>query len=195
MKLALIMLAAGNSRRFGSNKLFYPIEGKAMYLHILEKLFLVKERIESTEITCSVTVVTQYSQIAEKAVRLGAKVQLNPHPEEGISSSLKLGLNVNEDADACLFTVSDQPWISQETILEMILKFVASEKGMACLWSDTKPGNPCIFSKCYYPELLSLEGDTGGKRIMKLHKDDVLRIPVTDARQLTDLDTCPEKEK
>ena len=38
MKIALIMLAAGNSRRFGSNKLLYEIEGKPMYRHILEKL-------------------------------------------------------------------------------------------------------------------------------------------------------------
>lgn len=195
MKLALIMLAAGNSRRFGSNKLFYPIEGKAMYLHILEKLLLLRDRMENTGISCSVTVVTQYPEIAEDAARLGTEVQINPHPEEGISSSLKLGLNANQDADACLFTVSDQPWITVETILEMILQFLASDKGMACLWSDEKFGNPCIFSKCYYPEMLSLEGDTGGKKVMKLHKEDVLRVPVTDARQLTDMDTCPEKEK
>ena len=43
MKIALIMLAAGNSRRFGSNKLLYEIEGKPMYRHILEKLMIVAE--------------------------------------------------------------------------------------------------------------------------------------------------------
>ena len=38
MKIAFVMLAAGNSRRFGSNKLLYEIEGKPMYLLTLEKL-------------------------------------------------------------------------------------------------------------------------------------------------------------
>ena len=45
MKIALIMLAAGNSRRFGSNKLLYEIEGKPMYRHILEKLLIVAVNI------------------------------------------------------------------------------------------------------------------------------------------------------
>ena len=49
MKIALIMLAAGNSRRFGSNKLLYEIEGKPMYRHILEKLLIVAEWLEETE--------------------------------------------------------------------------------------------------------------------------------------------------
>ena len=49
MKIALIMLAAGNSRRFGSNKLLYEIDGKPMYRHILEKLMIVAEWLEETE--------------------------------------------------------------------------------------------------------------------------------------------------
>ena len=49
MKIALIMLAAGNSRRFGRNKLLYEIEGKPMYRHILEKLLIVAEWREETE--------------------------------------------------------------------------------------------------------------------------------------------------
>ena len=49
MKIALIMLAAGNSRRFGSNKLLYEIDGKPMYRHILEKLMIVAEQLEETE--------------------------------------------------------------------------------------------------------------------------------------------------
>ena len=49
MKISLIMLAAGNSRRFGSNKLLYEIDGKPMYRHILEKLMVVAEQLEETE--------------------------------------------------------------------------------------------------------------------------------------------------
>ena len=49
MKIALIMLAAGNSRRFGSNKLLYEIDGKPMYRYILEKLMVVAEQLEETE--------------------------------------------------------------------------------------------------------------------------------------------------
>ena len=46
MKLGLIMLAAGNSRRFGSNKLLYGIDGMPMYRHILLELKKVKAALE-----------------------------------------------------------------------------------------------------------------------------------------------------
>ncbi|MFR2214106.1 MAG: NTP transferase domain-containing protein [Ruminococcus sp.] len=173
MKIALIMLAAGNSRRFGSNKLLYEIEGKPMYRHILEKLMIVAEWLEETEciekvecgehlekqneegykeehIECNkviaplgeikgklfkqrecykrITVVTQYEEIEQAARSLGVNVYINPHPDEGISSSLKIGLKANLDVDACLFTVSDQPWLTIATIRQLITLLKTSAK-------------------------------------------------------------------
>lgn len=57
----------------------------------------------------------------------------NPHPEDGISSSVKIGLNASLDADAVLFTVSDQPWLTSETICELIHVFLNTSKGIACV--------------------------------------------------------------
>ena len=59
------MLAAGNSRRFGSNKLLYEIEGKPMYLLTLEKLKKASETIPESEII----VVTQYEEIVKMCIR------------------------------------------------------------------------------------------------------------------------------
>ena len=44
MKIAMIMLAAGNSRRFGGNKLLYEVDGMPMYRHILDLLMRSEER-------------------------------------------------------------------------------------------------------------------------------------------------------
>jgi len=92
MKLGLIMLAAGNSRRFGSNKLLYGIDGMPMYRHILLELKKVKAALEEQGHRCEITVVTQYEEIAQEAEKLGARFLYNLHPDEGISSSLKIGL-------------------------------------------------------------------------------------------------------
>lgn len=48
MKIAMIMLAAGNSRRFGANKLLYEIDGIPMYRHVLEQLDDTKKKIENS---------------------------------------------------------------------------------------------------------------------------------------------------
>ena len=217
MKIALIMLAAGNSRRFGSNKLLYEIDGKPMYRHILEKLMVVTELLEKNEyeslercekqneesnriIAASdetvkrdncykkITVVTQYEEIEQTARSLGANVYINPHSDEGISSSLKIGLKANLDADACLFTVSDQPWLTTATIHQLITLQENSGKGIACVSCEGKLGNPCVFSKKYYDALLSITGDKGGKSVMTAHRDDTAVLKVKDVRELTDMD-------
>lgn len=179
MKLALIMLAAGNSRRFGSNKLVYHVEGKEMYLHTLEQLFLVKEALQEG-VSCQITVVTQYQEITEAAKKMGAHVLLNAHPEEGISSSLKIGLRANLDSRACLFTVADQPWLTAETVECLIREFLESGRDIGCISQDGTPGNPCIFAEKYYQELLMLEGDKGGKKVLKAHPEDVFFLPATN---------------
>lgn len=200
MKIAMIMLAAGNSRRFGANKLLYEVDGIPMYRHVLGQLIQVKRQLEEglnrtytgnlPDIKCRIAVVTQYDSIAETAVEQGIQVLYNPHPEKGISSSLKIGLNANLDADAVLFTVSDQPWLTCDTICKLIQTFLDSGKEIACISCQGKMGNPCIFSKKYYEELLSLEGDKGGKRVIMKHLKDTCIYEVNDARELEDIDYC-----
>lgn len=188
MKLGLIMLAAGNSRRFGSNKLLYTIDGEPMYRHILGELLKVQQVLLSKGHTCRITVVTQYDEIAEDARNQGAQVLYNLHPDEGISSSLKIGLRFNREMDACLFAVSDQPWLCGKTILDLIQVFIREGKGMACVEHDGKTGNPCIFSEKYFEELLKLEGDTGGKRVITGHRRDVAVMKITNRQEIMDID-------
>ena len=57
MKIAMIMLAAGNSRRFGANKLLYEIDGIPMYRHVLEQLDDTKKKMEN--------IYSEYSDITE----------------------------------------------------------------------------------------------------------------------------------
>ena len=162
MKIALVMLAAGNSRRFGSNKLLYEIEGKPMYLLTLEKLKKASEKIPESEII----VVTQYEEIVKKAGEMKIPVFINPRPEDGISLSMQIGLMSVRDTDACLFTVSDQPWLEADTVVALTELFENEKKGMACIRWNGKTGNPCIFGQKYYEELMEISGDKGGKKII-----------------------------
>lgn len=208
MKIAMIMLAAGNSRRFGANKLLYEIDGIPMYRHVLEQLDDTKKKIENiyseysdivqlnnlyrnnitAKIICNIIVITQYDAIAEAVKTKEIQVLYNPHPEDGISSSVKIGLNASLDADAVLFTVSDQPWLTSETICELIHVFLNTPKGIACVSCQGKMGNPCIFDRKYYNELLSLEGDKGGKKVIMKHLDDTQIYEIAAGRELEDID-------
>ena len=66
----IIYMAAGNSRRFGSNKLFYELDGKPMYRHLLDRLAEIKNRYnksKSDSQTIDITVVTRYREILTTA--------------------------------------------------------------------------------------------------------------------------------
>lgn len=64
----IIYMAAGNSRRFGSNKLFYELDGKPMYRHLLERLIEIKDRynkLKSDSPAIDITAVTRYREILD----------------------------------------------------------------------------------------------------------------------------------
>ena len=66
MRVTILYLAAGNSRRFGENKLLYPLDGKAVYRHLLDRLAQIARRHENWELL----VVTQYERILEELAPL-----------------------------------------------------------------------------------------------------------------------------
>lgn len=184
-EIAVILLAAGNSRRFGEeNKLLHLIDGKPMILHTLEKL---------SALGCgSVIVVTQYEEVEALARQVGAGVYYNPHPQEGISSSVKIGVKANIQAKAWLFCVGDQPYLTLDTLEGLINTFLQQGKGIGAVSYEGKIMNPCIFSRKYLDELLELQGDTGGKHIIVSHRDDTTLYQLFNGREVWDIDKKQE---
>ena len=201
-KLSLILLAAGNSVRYGANKLMTEMpDGRRMYQVMLDMLddtvnrFRTEEYRNRFRTELSVTVVTQekYNELAEAAVEKSFRVFFNPAPERGIASSLQTGLSQNLDADACLFTVCDQPSLSAETLETIIRCFLEGGSGIVCASAGGVPGNPCLFSSEFYRELMALSGDRGGKQIVKKHLDKVSLVEV-GTEELKDVDYPENRE-
>lgn len=188
MKIKIIYLAAGNSRRFGSNKLYYEIEDKPMFRYGLETLEKVLEKKEDV----SLTVVTEYLQIRQyvqerkKIWKERISVVGSPESKKGISYSIRAGL-ADGEADYYLFSVADQPWISDETILHLIRE--VTEGGYIGGFVEWKgiSGNPAIFSAKLLPELLALEGDTGGKKLLQ-NREKVCIVQAHKHIEIKDID-------
>jgi molybdenum cofactor cytidylyltransferase len=187
IKINLILLAAGNSTRFKGNKLLEVINDKPMYMNVIEKVIKLKFN--------KIILVTQYEVIKEALFDYPVKVVMNNHSELGISHSINLGINTDLEADAYMFMVCDQPFISLKSIKELINCFIKTNKGMACAEYDGNLGNPTIFSVKYREELLNLKGDVGGKSVMKKHLEDLERVAINNELELMDIDTREELEK
>ncbi len=205
--LNLILMAAGNSERYGANKLLAFIQGKPMYRHIFDHL--VRYQDEHAE-NCRVTVVSQYDEILEAAVEAGLEAVRNPRPEDGISLTIRLGIEAGQkklhkltagdkipddpDREGAVFFTADQPFIRYETLESYLQSAHRIETGILAAAHDGISGNPVSFDQAYYPELLELSGDVGGKRVMNRHPDDVSFFEM-EPLELVDIDRPMEENK
>ena len=183
----LILLAAGLSRRFGGNKLLADWKGNPLYTYSL----LALSRLAGQRQDCRLTVVTRYEEIQAQALALGARVCWNDHSEEGISSSLRLGLESAPEADFYLCSVADQPDLTADAAGGFLDAFLASGKPLGCVTHQGWPGNPAIFHRRYREELLALRGDVGGRRVLERHWEERFLWP---GPALPDLDTPQDFE-
>lgn len=174
-----ILLAAGNSRRFGGNKLLEPFQGKLLYEYTLE--------LAGNLLLDEIILVTQYEEIMKREKGKGITLIYNPNPEKGISESIKLGVKQAGPEADLIFFVCDQPYLKKETVLGMQQEFFKNPTGIVCAKSKLRSGNPNIFASCFYDELLKLENDVGGKKIIKTCPE-VVRYHEVDEKELLDLD-------
>lgn len=139
-------------------------------------------------------VVSQYEEILTEAERQGISGVKNPHSERGISSSLQIGLEaagcfkIRATETYYMFFVADQPFLRKETVENFLADFEKSGKKIGCMSYRNTPGNPVIFHECFVPELMALQGDTGGKKVLKKHLEEVFFYEVQDPGELEDWD-------
>lgn len=187
MNLACVVTAAGLSKRFGSDKLAYLVEGKPMGIRCLEMYaplpFSHKILVTSKE--------RRYLQKAGE--ELGFEVCLNPNPAGGMGASVAMGTKaaVNRSPDGILYAVGDQPYLTQKSVLALLEAF---EKEPDCIWvlgAKGRRGKPSIFPKSCFAELLQVTGDTGGRPVIQAHPE-LLRILEVEEKELLDLDIREE---
>ncbi len=183
----ILYLASGSSRRFGGNKLLHPLENKPMFLHGLETL----QQAAQGRPDCTLTVVSRYGEIRQAARERGLRAVDSPESQQGVSYTIKAGLAALgrlQEGDFILFAVADQPWLTAAAVTRLL---DAARPGVVCasLCYGDRPGNPALFSAALVPQLLALEGDTGGRAVLK--KYPCLKIPVQDPRELEDIDCQP----
>ena len=136
MRVTILYLAAGNSRRFGENKLLYPLDGKAVYRHLLDRLAQIAGRHENWELL----VVTQYERILEELAPLVKAGRLqtvfSPDSEKGISYTIRAGIEAAEkqNADACACFAADQPYLKEETAERFLESMEMQKAPLGCVF-------------------------------------------------------------
>lgn len=108
-------------------------------------------------------------QIAPRLDDLNVAIALNPDFASGQASSLKAGIRaIPQVADAVLFLLGDQPTIEPEVIDAVINEYGTSGADIVqARYGGDTAGHPVLFSRRLIPELMNLEGDEGGRSIIR----------------------------
>ena len=180
LRIGCLVMAAGCGSRFGRNKLEAEVDGKSLLRRALEAV--------PAEEFHRITVVTQYDGAAALAESFGFDVVRNDRPQDGLSCTVRLGTEAMADCDAILYQVADQPLLERGTVRRELEFFRAHPDCIVGLSHNGVRGNPCVFPRRFFPELMALEGDVGGNVVIRAHPEALLLFEAP-AAELRDVDT------
>jgi molybdenum cofactor cytidylyltransferase len=184
--VAAIILAAGRSTRMGGpNKLLAELSGKKLVRIAAEQALASK--------AAEVIVVTGHqADLVEQALQ-GLKVKFvrNPDFAGGLASSVKAGISaVSADADGAVICLGDMPLIDSGLIGRLIDGFAPDRGNLIVVpVADGRRGNPVLWSRRFFKELMALDGDIGARHLIARHAEAVAEVPVEGEGAFLDIDT------
>jgi molybdenum cofactor cytidylyltransferase len=181
--ISTILLAAGLSTRMEKDKLLLEYNSKTFLEHSIDLLIKlpVYERIIVT------------TQARQKHVRLPHTIKLciNPHPEQGISSSIRAGIEAATGTHY-LFLNADQPKLTAKDLQPLLDAATTNPESIILPIIDSKPCTPTIFPSTFREKLKKLHGDNGGRIIRDANKKLWYTIQPANQENFTDIDNADE---
>jgi molybdenum cofactor cytidylyltransferase len=184
--IAAVVLGAGRSSRMGGpNKLLAEIGGRPLIRHVVDAALASRAR--------PVVVVTGHQRDKVEAALAGLSVKFvdNPYFADGLGTSLKAGIAaLPADVDGAIVCLGDMPQVDAALIDRLIGAFDPDHGALVVVPTiDGKRGNPVVWSRRFFPDLMAVEGDVGARYLIGRYTEAVAEVPLTGTAVLTDVDT------
>ena len=190
-RVGVLVLAAGRSTRMGGpNKMLADANGEPLVVHA------VKAALESQ----AVEIVVVLGHMAEQ-VRAGIEASIpgrsrlrfvtNPDFVEGLSTSVRTGIGtLSSNVDAAIVQLGDMPGVGAGLLNRLISAFSPVEGRAICVPTvGGKRGNPVLWARRFFSEMITLSGDSGAKHLIGEHADLVCEVEMAGEAAITDIDT------
>lgn len=184
-KVAGLVLASGMSRRYGgANKLLAHVGGEP----VVRRATLAY--VEAGLDPVVVVIGYQAQQVRRALSGLAVTVVVNPDYAAGQSRALAHGVRALPlSTEAAVIGVGDQPWLLAPTVLRLVETWRVTKSNIVAPLYGGQRGNPVVFARALFPELLSVDGDTGGRPVIAAHAEGVTWLPIADVSQRGDVDS------
>ncbi|MEM0954123.1 MAG: nucleotidyltransferase family protein [Pseudomonadota bacterium] len=176
------MLAAGSSRRFGSDKRCYLLDGEPLLAHCLRAA-------TEAELTVRVCCAPGETSLMQSLAPMPCEAIECNESDRGMGATLAQGIAACADWDALLVVLGDMAWVRPATYRTMFSALASAEIAQPC--TGGRPGQPVGFRASFYPELMQLHADTGGRELLQKYRDVLVSVEVGDPGIHRDLDRPP----
>lgn len=184
MNVTAIVLAAGTSSRMGRPKQLLPFEGTSLVRRAAEAALGSKAR-QTIVVTGAAS-----DRVAAELSGLAVMLVHNPEYADGMSTSLRAGLQaVRPEVDAVVVLLADQPFVTSEIVDAMIDRHEETGAKVVRPRYGDQPGNPVLWDRSVFEELIAQEGDQGGRALLRQYVSEIAWIDLPDLGQQTDVDT------
>jgi molybdenum cofactor cytidylyltransferase len=176
-----ILLAAGASQRFGTDKLTYILpDGVPIAVCACRNLLAGTDGV--------LAVVRPGDEKLKALLQAeGAEVQTCTNAYQGMGTSLAFGISARPEAAGWLIALADMPWISPLTIRTLADKLRSGATIVVPCWQGQR-GHPVGFSHIFGSQLRSLSGDVGAKALIQANHDQLSLIECDDPGVVWDID-------
>ena len=187
-RVGAVLLAAGESRRFGDhNKLLADFEGRPMLRHVA--------RVALASDADPIVAVTGHDQANVDDVLADLPLQrvYNADYAQGMSTSLRVGVaamaRCSPPVGGALICLADMPWVGADHLNALIEAFNPEAGRQICVpVFDRRRGNPILWAASYFDEIRRVTGDIGARGLLAAHADQVHEVPFDDAGVRRDVD-------
>ncbi len=186
-RVAAVVLAAGESRRFGYPKQLLPWGETTLLEHVVDAA--LGSSVDKTIVV-----------LGHRAEEIGGPLHgrpvelvINEGWEGGLSTSVRAGLRaLPADYEACLFLLADQPNVTRTLIDNLLSSYRSTLAPIVAPVHKARRGNPVLFARSLFPELLEMEGDQGGRGVILQHREKVELVEVAEGDIFLDIDTVDD---
>lgn len=181
-----VLLAAGFSSRFGSDKLLADIDHQTLITHSTSALSPCSRVIAVVRISDTAL----HSELRA----LGVDCVFNTEPERGLGHSIACAIRATANSSGWCLLPADMPRVSPATSARVVDALRYGADLVAPVFRGRR-GHPVGFAARFYEDLSRLDGDTGARGIISTHSEQLTVFETDDAGVLTDVDTVADLEK
>jgi molybdenum cofactor cytidylyltransferase len=183
LRPAVLLLAAGSSRRFGSDKRRAVFDQQRSLLGASLQLYLELK----LDVFVCLSDGDRDRELAADLPAGAARVLFCCQSHRGMGATLAQATANCRDYPALLIALADMPLLAPDTV-RSLCDSAAQERIVYPVY-DGRRGNPVVFGRAFYPELQALDGDRGAAGIIAAHPRETLAIGVNDPAIHLDVDT------